>query len=121
MTTLPDCMRSRHRRRIALRPPREAGRPRGSAEGRLKNDSRRKHPHEHGRAVEARSKSRPIEDTSLLAFYRDMNQPERRTFWACAVRLGARRHGLHDLSARDRHHHRDVEGRSRQRRTLPAP
>ena len=26
----------------------------------------------------------PIEDTSLLAFYRDMNVPERRTFWACA-------------------------------------
>lgn len=25
-----------------------------------------------------------IEDTSLLAFYRDMNTPERRTFWACA-------------------------------------
>jgi MFS family permease len=25
-----------------------------------------------------------IEDTSLLAFYRDMNQAERRTFWACA-------------------------------------
>jgi MFS family permease len=26
-----------------------------------------------------------IEDTSLLAFYRDMNPPERRTFWACAT------------------------------------
>jgi MFS family permease len=26
----------------------------------------------------------PIEDTSLLAFYRDMNEPERKTFWACA-------------------------------------
>jgi len=26
----------------------------------------------------------PIEDTSLLAFYRDMNVSERRTFWACA-------------------------------------
>ncbi len=26
----------------------------------------------------------PIEDTSLLAFYRDMTVPERRTFWACA-------------------------------------
>src|ERR1700682_6246184 len=26
----------------------------------------------------------PIEDTSLLAFYRDMNLPERRTFWAWA-------------------------------------
>ena len=26
----------------------------------------------------------PIEDASLLAFYRDMNVPERRTFWACA-------------------------------------
>src|SRR5258707_636255 len=26
-----------------------------------------------------------IEDTSLLAFYRDMNLPERRTFWACAT------------------------------------
>lgn len=26
-----------------------------------------------------------IEDTSLLAFYRDMNAPERRTFWACAA------------------------------------
>lgn len=27
----------------------------------------------------------PIEDTSLLAFYRDMNVPERRTFWACTA------------------------------------
>src|SRR6201997_4826305 len=26
-----------------------------------------------------------IEDTSLLAFYRDMNLPERHTFWACAA------------------------------------
>ena len=26
-----------------------------------------------------------IEDTSLLAFYRDMNLPEWRTFWACAA------------------------------------
>jgi MFS family permease len=26
----------------------------------------------------------PIEDTGLLAFYRDMTLPERRTFWACA-------------------------------------
>ena len=26
-----------------------------------------------------------IEDTSLLAFYRDMNLPERRTFWACTA------------------------------------
>jgi len=26
----------------------------------------------------------PIEDTSLLAFYRDMNAAERHTFWACA-------------------------------------
>src|ERR1700693_3918282 len=26
----------------------------------------------------------PIEDSSLLAFYRDMNLSERRTFWACA-------------------------------------
>ena len=26
-----------------------------------------------------------IEDTSLLAFYRDMHLPERRTFWACAA------------------------------------
>ncbi len=25
-----------------------------------------------------------VEDTSLLAFYRDMDVPERRTFWACA-------------------------------------
>src|ERR1700747_2589926 len=25
-----------------------------------------------------------IEDTSLLAFYRDMNAAERHTFWACA-------------------------------------
>src|ERR1700755_1997569 len=31
-------------------------------------------------AVEAAT----IENTSLLAFYRDMNAPERRTFWACA-------------------------------------
>jgi MFS family permease len=27
----------------------------------------------------------PIEDSSLLAFYRDMNLSERRTFWACAA------------------------------------
>src|SRR6201985_3541265 len=27
----------------------------------------------------------PIEDSSLLAFYRDMDLPERRTFWACAA------------------------------------
>jgi len=27
----------------------------------------------------------PLGDTSLLAFYRDMNLPERRTFWACAA------------------------------------
>ena len=27
----------------------------------------------------------PIEDTSLSAFYRDMNTAERRTFWACAA------------------------------------
>jgi MFS family permease len=27
----------------------------------------------------------PIEDSSLLAFYRDMEPPERRTFWACAA------------------------------------
>src|SRR3954451_4872135 len=27
----------------------------------------------------------PIEDTSLLAFYRDMKPPERRLFWACAT------------------------------------
>src|ERR1700760_2484962 len=26
-----------------------------------------------------------IDDSSLLAFYRDMNAPERRTFWACAA------------------------------------
>jgi hypothetical protein len=57
-----------------------------------------------------------IEDTSLLAFYRDMNQAERQTFWACSARLGARWHGLHDLSARDRNHHRAVEGRSRRGR-----
>jgi len=25
------------------------------------------------------------EDTSLTAFYRDMSDPERRTFWACAT------------------------------------
>ena len=25
----------------------------------------------------------PIPDTSLSAFYKDMNPPERRTFWAC--------------------------------------
>lgn len=25
----------------------------------------------------------PLPDASLMAFYRDMNQPERRTFWAC--------------------------------------
>ena len=25
------------------------------------------------------------DDTSLTAFYRDMNDPERRTFWACAT------------------------------------
>ena len=26
-----------------------------------------------------------IDDSSLLAFYRDMSLPERRTFWACAA------------------------------------
>src|SRR5664279_1069546 len=35
---------------------------------------------EPSRAIEVA----PIEDSSLLAFYRDMNLPERRTFWACA-------------------------------------
>ncbi len=35
---------------------------------------------EPSRAIEIAA----IEDTSLLAFYRDMNLPERRTFWACA-------------------------------------
>ena len=25
----------------------------------------------------------PVRDTSLMAFYRDMSKPERRTFWAC--------------------------------------
>jgi MFS family permease len=30
----------------------------------------------------------PIEDSSLLAFYRDMNLAERRTFWACASGWG---------------------------------
>jgi MFS family permease len=34
---------------------------------------------EPSRAIE----TAPIEDTSLLAFYRDMDLPERRTFWAC--------------------------------------
>src|SRR5947209_16361252 len=27
----------------------------------------------------------PIEDTSLTAFYKDMNVAERRTFWSCAT------------------------------------
>jgi MFS family permease len=36
---------------------------------------------EQSRAIEIAQ----IEDTSLLAFYRDMNLPERRTFWACAA------------------------------------
>ena len=35
--------------------------------------------------------------------------------------LGARRHGLHDLSAGDRHHHRAVERRSPAPPALPAP
>ena len=35
---------------------------------------------EHSEAIEVAA----IEDTSLLAFYRDMNPPERHTFWACA-------------------------------------
>lgn len=35
---------------------------------------------EPSRAIETAG----IEDTSLLAFYRNMNLPERRTFWACA-------------------------------------
>jgi hypothetical protein len=35
---------------------------------------------ERSRAIEVA----PIEDGSLLAFYRDINVPERRTFWACA-------------------------------------
>jgi len=29
-------------------------------------------------------KTAAIEDSSLLAFYRDMSPPERHTFWACA-------------------------------------
>src|SRR5215469_8523581 len=36
---------------------------------------------EPSRAIETTA----IEDTSLLAFYRDMNQAERRTFWACSA------------------------------------
>src|SRR3954470_22523031 len=36
---------------------------------------------EPSRTIEVAS----IEDTSLLAFYRDMNAPERRTFWACSA------------------------------------
>src|ERR1700751_5947843 len=36
---------------------------------------------EPSRAIETAA----IEDTSLLAFYRDMNQAERRTFWACGA------------------------------------
>ena len=36
---------------------------------------------EPSRAIEVA----PIEDTSLLAFYRNMTVPERRTFWACAA------------------------------------
>jgi MFS family permease len=36
---------------------------------------------EPSRAIETAT----IEDTSLLAFYRDMDVPERRTFWACAA------------------------------------
>src|SRR5450432_767868 len=36
---------------------------------------------EPSQAIETAS----IEDTSLLAFYRDMNLAERRTFWACAT------------------------------------
>ncbi len=31
----------------------------------------------------SRNGPEPIPDTSLTAFYRDMNPPERRTFWAC--------------------------------------
>jgi MFS family permease len=33
----------------------------------------------------SRIETAAIEDTSLLAFYRDMNLAERRTFWACAT------------------------------------
>src|SRR3974377_2047382 len=36
---------------------------------------------EPSRAIETAT----IEDTSLLAFYRDMDVAERRTFWACAA------------------------------------
>ena len=35
---------------------------------------------EPSRAIEVA----PIGDTSVLAFFRDMNVPERGTFWACA-------------------------------------
>jgi MFS family permease len=35
--------------------------------------------------ADQRIETAEIEDPSLLAFYRDMNPPERRTFWACAA------------------------------------
>ncbi|HEY2249362.1 MAG TPA: MFS transporter [Bradyrhizobium sp.] len=35
--------------------------------------------------AEQRIETADIDDPSLLAFYRDMNPPERRTFWACAA------------------------------------
>jgi MFS family permease len=35
--------------------------------------------------ADQRIETAAIDDPSLFAFYRDMNQPERRTFWACAA------------------------------------
>ncbi len=49
-----------------------------------------------------------------------MNAPERRTFWACAAGWALERHGLHDLSAGDRHHHQAVECGRRHRRVSRA-
>src|SRR5437879_4700981 len=69
-----------HRRRIA--PPRVNRPARGRAKGRLKTSGGNiMSTAEPSGAIEVAA----IEDTSLLAFYRDMNQPERRTFWACAA------------------------------------
>jgi MFS family permease len=63
---------------ITLRKPANAGRSEGRSE--FAGGTSIMSTVEPARSIEIAA----IEDTSLLAFYRDMNLPERRTFWACA-------------------------------------
>jgi MFS family permease len=63
---------------ITLRKPANAGRSEGRSE--FAGGTFSMSTVEPARSIEIAA----IEDASLLAFYRDMNLPERRTFWACA-------------------------------------